>query len=190
MPHIRSLRGVVLDIGGGRDSPLARSWPAAARRLRLDISPRFAPDVLGDTVRLPIADAALDGVLISEVLEHVWAPGAALAEIHRVLREGGTLCGSVPFAIGVHADPHDYYRFTGEALAMLLRDFDAVEIRPHGNHLGAAWRALTSRWRWLALLSPLIRPLCRHTDSRWPVGYTFVARKRAASAGAGRGVDC
>ncbi len=48
--------------------------------------------------RLPFPDASFDKVLASEVLEHVSNDGAALAEIHRVLRPGGTLAVSVPHA--------------------------------------------------------------------------------------------
>jgi SAM-dependent methyltransferase len=172
------LQGVVLDVGGGRDSPLARYWPAGVRRVRLDLSPRFAPAIVADAQRLPLAAGSLNGAVVSEVLEHVRAPEQLLGEVRRVLRDGAPLYGSVPFALGVHADPHDYWRFTAEALGWLLRDFAEVEVRPHGNHVGAAWRALTARWRWLWTINPLVRPFGRRTDARWPVGYTFAARKR------------
>ncbi len=180
-PRIESFRGVVLDIGGGRNSPLAQYWPGAASRIRLDISARFGPHVIGDAQHLPLRSASVDGALLSEVLEHVPRPAAAIAEIHRVLRPGAALHGSVPFAIGIHADPHDYFRYTQESLEQLLSGFDGVDIRPHGNHIGAAWRALNARWRWLWIVNPAIRPLTRRTDPRWPVGYTFTACKAAGS---------
>ncbi len=49
---------------------------------------------------LPLADASVDFILCSEVLEHV-APelrSQAIAQIHRVLRPGGTLVLTVPHA--------------------------------------------------------------------------------------------
>ena len=50
----------------------------------------------GNTLALPFADACFDRVLCSEVLEHVSDPGAAAAELARVLKPGGLLAASVP----------------------------------------------------------------------------------------------
>ena len=52
--------------------------------------------VVGDVVRLPFADASFDRVIAAEVLEHVPADGAAVQELARVLRPGGTLAVTVP----------------------------------------------------------------------------------------------
>ena len=94
-PSVEALHGVVLDIGGGRNSPLAAHWPEGATRIRVDISPRFEPNVLGDAQQLPVATASVDGAVMSEVLEHVPHPDRAIAEIARTLRPGGLLVGSV-----------------------------------------------------------------------------------------------
>lgn len=50
----------------------------------------------GDACRLPFADDSFDRIIASEVLEHVPDDGAALAELTRVLRPGGTLAATVP----------------------------------------------------------------------------------------------
>ena len=180
--HVEDFAGLVLDVGGGRDSPLAAFWPDSARRVRVDISTRFAPDILGDAQALPVRTEALDGVVLSEVLEHVPEPRQAICEIHRVLKPGALLIGSVPFGIGIHSDPHDYYRYTKEAMVMLLAPFGSVQVQAHGNHIGVAWRAINERWHWLWIANPLVRPFVRRTDERWPVGYSFVARKSGSAA--------
>jgi SAM-dependent methyltransferase len=52
--------------------------------------------VLGDVLSLPYADETFDCVIASEILEHVPQDNAAVAELIRVLRVGGTLAVSVP----------------------------------------------------------------------------------------------
>jgi ubiquinone/menaquinone biosynthesis C-methylase UbiE len=52
--------------------------------------------VVGDIESLPFPDATFSTVLCTEVLEHVPNPSTALAEMHRVLKPGGHLIGSVP----------------------------------------------------------------------------------------------
>jgi SAM-dependent methyltransferase len=57
---------------------------------------RYVAVVRGDATRLPFEDASFDRVITSEVLEHIQDDVGALAELHRVLRPGGTLAVTVP----------------------------------------------------------------------------------------------
>ena len=50
----------------------------------------------GDATRLPFPDNTFDCVVTSEVLEHIQNDVAAIAELHRVLKPGGTLGVTVP----------------------------------------------------------------------------------------------
>jgi SAM-dependent methyltransferase len=52
--------------------------------------------VLGDALSLPYADKTFDCVIASEILEHIPQDDAAIAELIRVLRVGGTLVVTVP----------------------------------------------------------------------------------------------
>ena len=53
----------------------------------------------GDATRLPFADSSFDRVIASEVMEHIHDDDAALAELARVLRPGGTIAITVPAAL-------------------------------------------------------------------------------------------
>ncbi|MBA3782031.1 methyltransferase domain-containing protein [Nocardioides sp. InS609-2] len=50
----------------------------------------------GDALQLPFADGEFDRIVAAEVLEHIPADIAAIHEMVRVLRPGGTLAVSVP----------------------------------------------------------------------------------------------
>jgi SAM-dependent methyltransferase len=50
----------------------------------------------GDALQLPFADGSFDRVIASEVLEHIPDDEAAMAELTRVLRPGGTMAVTVP----------------------------------------------------------------------------------------------
>jgi SAM-dependent methyltransferase len=50
----------------------------------------------GDALSLPFADGEFDRVVASEVLEHIPDDEAAIAELVRVLRPGGTMAVTVP----------------------------------------------------------------------------------------------
>jgi SAM-dependent methyltransferase len=54
--------------------------------------------VQGDALALPFGDGSFDRIIASEVLEHIPADEAAMAELARVLRPGGTMAVTVPRA--------------------------------------------------------------------------------------------
>jgi SAM-dependent methyltransferase len=89
-------------------------------------------DVTGDLTEIPISDSQLDGVVLTEVLEHCKDPVRALAEVHRVLRPGGLLLVTSPFIWSWHGTNSysDYWRFTRQGWELLLENFSDVSIEP------------------------------------------------------------
>ncbi|MBU6330255.1 MAG: methyltransferase domain-containing protein [Acidobacteria bacterium] len=70
---------------------------AEAMRAAGEIAPGSScTSVNGDATRLPFADASFDRIIASEVMEHVPDDLAALAELTRVLRPGGTIAITIP----------------------------------------------------------------------------------------------
>ena len=82
---VHSPRVTALDISASQIERNARAHPGI----------RF---VQHDLARpLPFPDAAFDVIWCSEVLEHLFDPGLALREMHRVLTHGGRLLVTVPY---------------------------------------------------------------------------------------------
>ena len=93
-------------------------------------------DVIASLDALPLADASFDGVVCTQVLEHVANPAAALGELHRVLRPGGRIWLTVPLTWPLHEEPFDFYRYTPYGLTSLLEraGFDEVDVGPRNGY--------------------------------------------------------
>ena len=136
-PTVDYSRGLVLDAGSGRGG-----WKSVinrgAVRESLDIAPKADERVtwVGDLTDMPqVPSSRYDAVINHQVIEHVAYPAAAIAEMFRVLKPGGSLVISVPHLSRQHELPHDYYRFTPNGLDRLLRDagFKVVSISHFGG---------------------------------------------------------
>lgn len=102
------ISGRVLDAGcgtGGFLAALAKTRPDLTR-FGVEHVPSAAhraaaksntPVVTGSIMALPFPDASFDAIISADVLCHeAVAPGAALAELHRALKPGGTLILNMP----------------------------------------------------------------------------------------------
>lgn len=128
------LAGRVLDVGCGR-KPYQSLVPASEYvgvDVDSDVTRRLGvADVLYDGRRLPFCAARFDGVLCSQVLEHVFEPQEFLCDVHRVLRPGGMLVLATPFVWDEHEQPHDFGRYSSFGLRHLLErsGFEVLQQR-------------------------------------------------------------
>ncbi|MCB1681064.1 MAG: class I SAM-dependent methyltransferase [Rhodospirillales bacterium] len=131
----------VYDIGCG-DKPFASSLAGkVADHIGVDIEDGFYEshhiDLVGSAYNVPVEDGAGDAVISSQVIEHLDRPVDAIKETARVLKPGGLFLISFPFLYPIHAEPHDFTRFTEYAMTKLLNDhgFEIKEI----NRIGGFW---------------------------------------------------
>ena len=108
----------VLDLGCGAGRHAFEAYRRGARVVAADLDLKELPPVDGmfgamraageaasaaaatalsaDATRLPFPDGAFDAIIAAEILEHIPDDAAAMAEIARVLRPGGTVAVTVP----------------------------------------------------------------------------------------------
>jgi SAM-dependent methyltransferase len=143
LPHAH---GDVLDVGAGAQ-PYRPLLPRDARYQAIDIAAadeQFGYDVPDTTYfeggTWPVEDGSIDLVLATETLEHVLEPEEFLTQARRVLRPGGRLLLTVPFAARWHYIPHDYWRYTPSSLQHLLEEagFAGIAVYARGNETTVA----------------------------------------------------
>jgi SAM-dependent methyltransferase len=89
-------------------------------------------DLVADVEVLPHLDGTVGTVLALSTFEHVKHFWRGFDEIRRVLRPDGVLLVAMPFHFKIHNYPGDYWRFTPQALEVLLEDYPSKIIGWHG----------------------------------------------------------
>jgi SAM-dependent methyltransferase len=133
--------GKGLNIGSGS------SWHNASFT-NLDL--RLGPFVncVGDAEALPFTDDSFALVVTQETLEHVGNPEKAMKEIYRVTQPGGLLYCQLPFVIGYHPGPSDFWRFTRDGIQRLVErhGFNCEEVSISVGPAVGFYRIATEFW--------------------------------------------
>ena len=117
------LEGEVLDVGCGKAPYSRQFFPGRWEGLEMDTPENRASGIATHFYtggEFPFADSSYDGVIATQVLEHVFDPDRFLSECHRVLKPGGKLLLTVPFAWLEHEQPHDYGRYSSFGIKHLF----------------------------------------------------------------------
>jgi SAM-dependent methyltransferase len=119
-----------------------------------------------DIVNIPELDASFDVVLCSEVFEHLPDPLKALEEFSRLLKPGGKLIVTAPFASFVHFAPYHFasgfskYWYEHH---LPMRGLTIQTLSPNGDWFSYARQELLR-------LPSMAR---RYGDWCWPLAYVF-----------------
>lgn len=94
-------------------------------------------DIVSDITEIPAKSSSFDAIMCIEVFEHIPKPIAAIKEFSRLLRPGGQLIITTPFASLTHFAPYFFYNgYSRYFFENILPEygFDIKEIDLNGNY--------------------------------------------------------
>jgi SAM-dependent methyltransferase len=152
--------GAVLNAGAGEGTfcGTIEAFPAVTRIVNVDLTAptqilaradRRHEVLAGSLTELPFADATFDGVLCTEVLEHIPDHAKAARELARVAKKGATLLVSVPMPPAPPDENHVREGYTFDEMRALLEPAGFV-VEDHAECLHDLMRALLPAWGWQA----------------------------------------
>jgi SAM-dependent methyltransferase len=138
--NARNLNGRLLDFGCG-SKPYQSLFVNVQQYIGLDMEneghshEKETIDVFYDGKTIPFDNEHFDSIFSSEVFEHIFEIEPILKELNRVLKNGGMMLVSVPFAWNEHEVPNDFGRYTSFGLEHLLNKagFEIIESIKTGH---------------------------------------------------------
>ena len=122
-------KNFVLNIGSGNKR-------LAPHVKNLDIIDDLNVDYVCSADNIPIESNSVDLIITQEAFEHIPNSSEAIKECYRILKNDGKIYFQVPFIIGYHPGPTDFYRFTKEGIEKFLNDagfkLEKIEITVAG----------------------------------------------------------
>lgn len=140
-------------------------------------------DLVCDILNIPEPDASYDAILCSEVFEHLPEPVKALDEFERLLKPGGRLITTAPFASLVHFAP--YHFATGFSRYWYEHHLPAKNFKIQKLTANGDWFAMTKQE-----ILRMPRLAYQYRDWCWPLAYLvagagllyFLLRKKTPMA--------
>ena len=141
-------KGNFLDLGCGNKPYESLYKPFTTTQTGCDVvqSDDNRVDVLCPVTDLKFENNQFDTVLCTQVLEHVFEHDRMMKEAFRVLKPGGHIILTVPFAWELHEEPYDFFRYTKHALKELFEQtgFEIDYIKPNGGKWAAIYQLRTN----------------------------------------------
>jgi SAM-dependent methyltransferase len=114
--------GSTLDLGSGKNASYLKF-------LQTENSSIITADLFNDSEikinledNLNLENNKYDSVILFNTLEHIYNYKNLISEIYRILKIKGKLEIFVPFMVGYHPDPKDYFRPTHNYLMKILKE--------------------------------------------------------------------
>jgi len=175
-----SFHGKILDIGGKKEQKRGSFRPPMEKVVSweyLNIDTSTNPDYSCSVEDIPVEDKHFDMIVLTEVLEHLENPPAALKECFRILQDNGTMIATMPFLYPLHADPCDFQRWLPEKINKEFGDagFKVCKLIPMGGIIAVLFdilnvyvnsKRVNFLFKFIRKLSILLSPLLLKLDAK------------------------
>jgi len=182
------LIGRIVDIGGGKSSEYI-SYMDQTQAKQITPVDGSLSGIDFEKDLLPFNEGEIDTLLVCNVLEHIYNFNFFTGELYRILKNDGSLIGFVPFWVGYHPDPSDFFRYTEEGLRRILEDagFSAIEVISVGRGpiianfntivLSVPRIVRPVLYVWYTFFDSIFVSLRPDSKKRQPLGFIFKAKK-------------
>jgi ubiquinone/menaquinone biosynthesis C-methylase UbiE len=199
--------GNILDVGCGQSPYKFLLHPSHTHYFGIDIVDAEKFDYRNSEIipfngeDIPFQNEHFDGLICTEVLEHVYNHQKLIDEMFRVMKPGADGIITIPWSARFHYIPYDFFRYTPSSLKKMFAQFSSIKIINRGSDISnivnkviVLWfRNLlpSTLWKWIftpiwIVLLPLLGVLVMIAHlSLWfnfgsdedPMGYTIILKK-------------
>lgn len=127
--HLRRFAGPYLEVGAkdyGNTQDIRHLFPDVEKYIGADMEEGKGVDIVLNlaedisVINEKLGSDRFGAIFCLSVLEHCENPFEVAHNLTSLLKPNGTICISVPFALGFHGYPSDYWRFTHEGIKKLF----------------------------------------------------------------------
>lgn len=204
---VPSFKGNVLDVGCGQSPYKFLLIAENTKYFGVDIIDAEKFDYNNSEItpfdgeNIPFENEKFDGLICTEVLEHVQQYQKLIDEMYRVMKPGATGIVTIPWSARYHYAPYDYFRYTPSSLHTMFSKFSEGKIIPRGSDVSNIANKLIVMWArnlycdsvskyimlslWILTLPILFAAVLIAHISLWlrlgstddPLGYTIILKK-------------
>ena len=189
-----NLQGSILDMGSKKSPLNVTNYIKSNNRITyLDKYSNISKDLKVDLEKeySDSENIKFNNVILMNVLEHIYNYQNCMNICNFFLKKKGIILGSTPFYFQVHGSPNDYFRYTSEALILILKKsgFYEIEIKVlAGGIFICFFNSISRITQKLLFLNNIIFVTCQLLDFilslfsknlklKFPLGYFFKGKK-------------
>tara|TARA_B100001059_G_scaffold219126_1_gene239944 strand:+ start:26 stop:694 length:669 start_codon:yes stop_codon:yes gene_type:complete len=118
-----SVKGLTLDLGSGKNASYMKFMKTEESSIKTVDFFNQSEVKLDLEKKLNLEVNKYDTIILINTLEHIYNYKFLISQINKVLKQKGKLEIFVPFLIGYHPDPNDFFRPTHKYLKDILNEY-------------------------------------------------------------------